>query len=98
MELKDRIKHAREAKGLTQVDATKMVGIARQTYMNYENGKNEPPLATLIKMTEVFHVDFTWLAIGEHSNPNYKAINAIAMDLAKVHTHLIEFMGGLDKG
>ncbi len=41
------LKAAREAKGLTQVEAAKIVGLARENYVNFEKGHREPGAALL---------------------------------------------------
>ena len=33
------LKERRKSKGLTQYDASKIIGVARTTYADYENGK-----------------------------------------------------------
>ena len=38
------LKECRKNKGLTQYDASKIIGVARTTYADYENGKIQPPI------------------------------------------------------
>jgi len=44
MELKDRIKEARKAKGLTQPQLAELCGVTRQAVYYWESGKREPSL------------------------------------------------------
>lgn len=46
------LKERRKSKGLTQYDASKIVGVARTTYADYENGKIQPPIDKIRKISE----------------------------------------------
>ena len=46
------LKECRKNKGLTQYDASKIVGVARTTYADYENGKIQPPIDKIRKISE----------------------------------------------
>ena len=46
------LKEHRKSKGLTQYDASKIVGVARTTYADYENGKIQPPIDKIRKISE----------------------------------------------
>lgn len=49
-------KYIREARGVaghSQVSMAKVLGVARQTYLDLENGKTEPKLAILLDICEV---------------------------------------------
>ena len=46
------LKERRKIKGLTQYDASKIVGVARTTYADYENGKIQPPIDKIRKISE----------------------------------------------
>ena len=46
------LKECRKIKGLTQYDASKIVGVARTTYADYENGKIQPPIDKIRKISE----------------------------------------------
>ena len=48
--LKDVLKHTREAKGLKQAEVAEYVGVTAQTYMKWENGKNEPKAGDIKKL------------------------------------------------
>ena len=46
------LKERRKSKGLTQYDASKIVGVARTTYADYENGKIQPPIDKIRKISD----------------------------------------------
>ena len=46
------LKERRKIKGLTQYDASKIVGVARTTYADYENGKIQPPIDKIRKICD----------------------------------------------
>ena len=46
------LKERRKIKGLTQYDASKIVGVARTTYADYENGKIQPPIDKIHRICE----------------------------------------------
>ena len=46
------LKERRKNKGLTQYDASKIIGVARTTYADYENGKIQPPIDKIRKISD----------------------------------------------
>ena len=46
------LKERRKIKGLTQYDASKIIGVARTTYADYENGKIQPPIDKIHKICD----------------------------------------------
>ena len=46
------LKECRKNKGLTQYDASKIIGVARTTYTDYENGKIQPPIDKIRKICD----------------------------------------------
>ena len=46
------LKERRKSKGLTQYDASKIIGVARTTYADYENGKIQPPIDKIRKISD----------------------------------------------
>ena len=46
------LKECRKSKGLTQYDASKIIGVARTTYADYENGKIQPPIDKIRKICD----------------------------------------------
>ena len=47
---------ARVNAGMTQVDASKALGITKQTLINYESGKTSPTVALARRISEVYGV------------------------------------------
>lgn len=63
--LKDVLKEMREREGLKQSDVAEYVGVTAQTYMKWENGKNEPKAGNLKKLAEILKVTEIELCRGE---------------------------------
>ncbi|NOJ25723.1 helix-turn-helix transcriptional regulator [Vibrio coralliilyticus] len=62
--LKDVLKERREYLGLKQSDVAEYVGVTPQTYMKWENGKNEPKASYLRKLAEKLNVSEVELCRG----------------------------------
>lgn len=77
------LKECRKSKGLTQYDASKIVGVARTTYADYENGKIQPPIDKIRKISE-------WLDL-----PLEKLMNIQYADYAELD-HKPEIVNALD--
>lgn len=56
-----RLKQLRKNKKITQEDMSNMLGISRQGYGKYENGKAEPDHDTLVKIANYFKVSADYL-------------------------------------
>ena len=59
--LKEGLKRARKGAGLTQADLAEKMGVHIKTVMNWEQGIAEPPLGTLMELTELYHCDLDYL-------------------------------------
>ena len=57
----ENLKKLRKRNGYTVVELSKKLEIGESTYRNYENGRQEPVVSTLHKMTKVLHTDFNGL-------------------------------------
>ena len=57
----ERIRSLRKEKGLTQDALAAQLHVTRQTVSNYENGKSEPDLDTLMHIAEVLETDVNGL-------------------------------------
>ncbi|MCT4411885.1 XRE family transcriptional regulator [Leuconostoc falkenbergense] len=57
----NRLKELRKRNGYTLDDISKLTGITRGTYNNYENGKTEPKLETWKKLADYFKVPVGYL-------------------------------------
>ena len=59
--LSENIKKARLARGLTQREASELLGISSSVYSRYETGKRMPPLDMFRNMADVFDVSCDYL-------------------------------------
>lgn len=59
--LKEGLKRARQKAELTQAGLADKIGVHIKTVMNWEQGKAEPPLGTLMELTELYHCDLDYL-------------------------------------
>lgn len=64
-----RISNLRKQKKLTQENVSKMLGIHRGTYANYEAGRREPDNETLHKLADFFNVSIDYL-LGRSEDTN----------------------------
>lgn len=64
----DRLIKLRENLGLSQLEVSKRLGIARTTYSGYETGAREPNLETLEKMAGLFDVSLDYLITGSEKD------------------------------
>ena len=65
MEIKDRIKELRKAKGLTQLEFADKLKVSRSNIASYETGKNELSSAVISLICKTFSVSEVWLRTGE---------------------------------
>ena len=56
-----KLKALRKAKGITQSELADILGVARTTYANYEQGTREPDNKTLNKLADYFEVSTDYL-------------------------------------
>ena len=77
------LKERRKIKGLTQYDASKIIGVARTTYADYENGKIQPPIDKIRKICD-------WLDL-----PLEKLMNIEYADYSELD-HKPEIVNALD--
>lgn len=64
-----RLREARRAKGLTQVEVAKIIGISQNGYSDWETGKNRVDLHTLQKLADLYEVTTDYL-LGKDTQPN----------------------------
>lgn len=63
--LKDVLKEMRERKQLKQSEVAEHVGVTAQTYMKWENGKNEPKASDIKKLAEILGVSESEICRGQ---------------------------------
>ena len=61
MSFRDRLKEARIAKGLKQVELSEKIGLSKNAVSNYENGSSNPNVEVLYKIFEVLDVSPNYL-------------------------------------
>ena len=65
MEIKDRIKELRKAKGLTQFEFADRLKVSRNNIAGYETGRTEPSGSAISLICRTFSVSETWLRTGK---------------------------------
>ena len=65
MEIKDRIKELRKAKGLTQFEFADRLKVSRNNIAGYETGRTEPSGSAISLICRTFSISETWLRTGE---------------------------------
>lgn len=71
----NRLKELRKRNGYTLDDISKLTGITRGTYNNYENGKTEPKLETWQKLADFFGVYVGYIqGVSDVENDEYARI------------------------
>ena len=79
---KTKIKFYRAHKNLSQDEVAEAIGVSTRTYMDYENGKNEPKLSTAIAIAKHLGVPLTILTSEEdQESERLEHINRILKDL-----------------
>ena len=63
-----RLMKLREERNLTKTYMGKLIGITRQAYSKYEEGKSEPDMKTIAKLASFFEVNAEYL-MGETDEP-----------------------------
>lgn len=62
-----KIKDIRSQLGFSQMEVAKKLQLPVSTYNQYETGKNEPNIATLIKLADFYHTSIDYL-VGRETN------------------------------
>lgn len=57
-----RLRDLREDHDLTQTQLVEQLGIHKTTYVNYEQGKREPPFELMIRLADFYHVSLDYIA------------------------------------
>nr|WP_314635856.1 helix-turn-helix transcriptional regulator [uncultured Oribacterium sp.] len=65
MEIRDRIKEIRQAKGLTQQEFADVLKVSRNNIAGYETGRTDPSASAISLICKTFSVSETWLRTGE---------------------------------
>jgi len=62
--MNERIKKLRKALDLTQQELADKIGVKRNSYANYETGRNTPIDAIIVSICREFNVNEEWLRTG----------------------------------
>ena len=81
------LKYFRSVKGYSQQKVADTLGISRQAYGNYENGKRQPNNEMLVKLSELYGVSVDQLLRGPFSPEPKELING--------SEELTEYLDGL---
>jgi hypothetical protein len=65
MEIRDRIKEIRQAKGLTQQEFADVLKVSRNNIAGYETGRTDPSASAISLICKTFSVSEVWLRTGE---------------------------------
>jgi len=68
--MKNRIRSLRKAAGLTMKQLGVIIGVAESTVSQYETGKREPDLETLLKLGEYFGVTVDYILGNDPVEPD----------------------------
>lgn len=60
------IQHLRKKHGMKQTELCRELNIVQGTLSGWENGKFEPDISALIKMSKIFHVSIDYILTGQH--------------------------------
>ena len=87
------LKECRKNKGLTQYDASKIIGVARTTYADYENGKIQPPIDKIRKISEwldlplekLMNIQYADYAELDYKNEIINSLDDIATEVKQLN-------------
>ena len=57
----ENLKIARKDAGFTQVEIAKKINVSQQCYSDYENGKTDPDINTLVMIADILQVSIDYL-------------------------------------
>lgn len=84
--MKDRLKKIRKSLDLTQQEFADRIGIKRNSYANYEIGRNTPIDAIILSICREFNVNEEWLRIGK--GEMFKPVPTDVLDQLAYKYHL----------
>ncbi len=67
MVIGNKLKNARNEKGITQEQAAELLGVTRQSISNWENNRSYPDIISVIKMSDIYSVSLDHLLKEESS-------------------------------
>lgn len=79
MKLRENLRFLRRQAGLTQAELAKKMHIKQYNISDYEIGRIEPSIPTLIKFADIFHVSIDFL-VGRKVRPAKKPVDGQTPD------------------
>lgn len=84
MELGNKLKDARNEKGITQEHAAELLCVSRQTISNWENNKSYPDIISVIKMSDIYSVSL------DHLLKEKKSMNQTYQEFLEESTNTVK--------
>lgn len=97
VQIGERIKKLRKARGFTQFDLAEKVGLAESTISLLEAGKRKPSLQAINKLAEIFNVDPAHFITTDNESEENPRVQMIARDLANLSDNDLDFIEKLIK-
>lgn len=72
-----RLKELRINKGYSQEKVAKILGVARTTITNYENGESKPDIEMLVKIANIFKCSIDYLLENDFDTSQQKQLTTI---------------------
>lgn len=79
-----RLKKLRKEKGLTQKELGERLGVKQNTFTNWENGKREPNLSTILKLAEILETTTDDLLGYTILSVNQPVVSLSEIDVANI--------------
>lgn len=89
MDIGNRIRTLRESKGLTQLELSKELNVARQTIAQWENEERNLKTGAIISLSKYFNVSADYL-LGLSDIP-HKSYNELANDYSRLLSKIKQF-------
>ena len=87
----ENLKEARKNSGMTQAEVAKIVGVAKNTYCNWENGTREPNILKIKALAKAFGVSVDYLVGFEKQDALVTAQNKYGKE------RVLAYIDALDK-
>ncbi|MBP5529509.1 MAG: helix-turn-helix transcriptional regulator [Lachnospiraceae bacterium] len=93
MEIGNKLRNARNEKGITQEQAAELLGVSRQTISNWENNKSYPDIISVIKMSDFYAVSLDiLLKEDKEMNQTYQEFLKESTDTVKAKNNLVKII------
>lgn len=94
-----RLRQLRIEKGLTLEEVGKEINVSNQTISNWEKGKTQPDIQSLIHLADLFHVTIDYLVEREDDIQNLSALKfqISKLSLKELQDITVEYICALNK-